>query len=65
MTKFSDQYVMIIDGESVNASNTFEAYNPATKETIANVPAASKEQPVVHGLCPTPGARGGGRPPGR
>ena len=44
MTNFNDEYVMTIDGKSVSASNTFEAYNPATKEIIANVPDASKEQ---------------------
>ena len=44
MTNFNDQYVMTIDGKSVAADSTFEAYNPATKETIANVPDASKEQ---------------------
>ena len=44
MTNFNDHYMMTIDGKSVEADSTFEAYNPATKETIANVPDASKEQ---------------------
>jgi acyl-CoA reductase-like NAD-dependent aldehyde dehydrogenase len=44
MTHFNDQYVMTIDGKSVGADSTFEAYNPATKETIAKVPDASQEQ---------------------
>ncbi len=35
---------MTIDGKSVGADSTFEAYNPATKETIAKVPDASQEQ---------------------
>ena len=44
MTNFNDHYMMTIDGKSVEADSTFEAYNPATKEIIANVPDASKEQ---------------------
>ena len=44
MTNFNDHYMMTIDGKSVEADSTFEAYNPATKEKIANVPDASKEQ---------------------
>ena len=44
MNTFNDEYAMTIDGRLVSASNTFEAFNPATKETIATVPDASKDQ---------------------
>ena len=44
MTNFNDDYLMTIDGQSVGADKTFEAYNPATKDVIAQVPDASKEQ---------------------
>jgi acyl-CoA reductase-like NAD-dependent aldehyde dehydrogenase len=44
MTQFNENYVMTIDGKSVTASQSFEAFNPATGQTIASVPDASKEQ---------------------
>ncbi len=44
MINFDDNYMMTIDGKSVDAGSSFEAYNPATKATIATVPDASREQ---------------------
>jgi acyl-CoA reductase-like NAD-dependent aldehyde dehydrogenase len=44
MTDFSDQYLMTIDGKSVGADCQLEAFNPATKEVIALIPDASREQ---------------------
>jgi acyl-CoA reductase-like NAD-dependent aldehyde dehydrogenase len=43
MTNFNDDYVMTIDGKSVSTPSTLEAFNPATKQVIAAVPDASKE----------------------
>ncbi len=44
MTDFAKDYRMLIGGNLTDASNTFEAFNPATEEAIANVPDASREQ---------------------
>ncbi|MCP4187436.1 MAG: aldehyde dehydrogenase family protein [Gammaproteobacteria bacterium] len=43
MTDFNNQYVMTIDGKSVATNKTLDAFNPATKDIIANVPDADKE----------------------
>jgi acyl-CoA reductase-like NAD-dependent aldehyde dehydrogenase len=37
-------YLMTVDGELTPAACTFSAYNPATKEVIAEVPDATREQ---------------------
>ncbi|MEE4350164.1 MAG: aldehyde dehydrogenase family protein [Pacificimonas sp.] len=41
---FKGEFRMLIDGELRGSDSTFEAINPATEETIANVPDASREQ---------------------
>jgi acyl-CoA reductase-like NAD-dependent aldehyde dehydrogenase len=38
---FTRNYTMTVNGESCTAANTFEAFNPATREVIARVPDAS------------------------
>lgn len=40
---FQDNYTMTIGGRPSSGQSTFEAYNPATEEVIAQVPAASAE----------------------
>jgi len=42
--QFNSDYVMTIDGKSVQSTSTFESFNPATGEVIARVPDASKAQ---------------------
>lgn len=37
---FDQDYTMTIDGKAVSAARSFEAYNPATEEVIAQVPDA-------------------------
>jgi acyl-CoA reductase-like NAD-dependent aldehyde dehydrogenase len=44
MVDFNNHYQMTIDGKLANSSQTFPAYNPATRAEIARVPDASKEQ---------------------
>lgn len=44
MTQFDRNYRMTINGASAEAEKTFEAFNPATREVIAQVPDASREQ---------------------
>ena len=44
MVKFDSDYSMTINGESVFTENCLPAYNPATKEIIAQVPNCSREQ---------------------
>ena len=41
---FFNHYTMTVDGRAVEASRSFEAYNPATEEVIATVPSASRAQ---------------------
>ena len=41
---FFNHYTMTVDGRAVEASHSFEAYNPATEEVIATVPSASRAQ---------------------
>lgn len=41
---FFNHYTMTVDGGAVEASRSFEAYNPATEEVIATVPSASRSQ---------------------
>tara|TARA_R110001592_G_scaffold190887_1_gene436934 strand:+ start:8711 stop:10147 length:1437 start_codon:yes stop_codon:yes gene_type:complete len=44
MIDFNANYSMTINGEAATTDNTLPVYNPATKETIAQVPDCSKEQ---------------------
>lgn len=44
MLDFDRNYRMTIDGKLVGARKTFQAFNPATKAVIADVPDASSEQ---------------------
>jgi acyl-CoA reductase-like NAD-dependent aldehyde dehydrogenase len=44
MSGFESNYQMTIDGELVTASQSFKAYNPATRAEIAEVPDASRAQ---------------------
>ena len=41
---FNGPYVMSINGELVGSNATFEVYNPATDEVVANAPSATREQ---------------------
>lgn len=41
---FRDDYTLTISGEGETAKNTFEAFNPATKDVIAYVPDATEDQ---------------------
>ena len=41
---FNNDYSMTIGGRASTSENTFEAFNPATREVIATVPDASKDQ---------------------
>lgn len=41
---FNGPYAMSINGELVASNDTFEVYNPATEEVVANAPSASREQ---------------------
>ena len=41
---FNSPYVMSINGELVGSNATFEVYNPATDEVVANAPSATREQ---------------------
>lgn len=41
---YNGQYVMSIGGRPVGANQTFDVYNPATGEVIANAPEATPEQ---------------------
>src|SRR5258708_13604844 len=43
MIDFDRDYQMIIDGELVGTPDTLEVTNPASKESIARVPNATKE----------------------
>lgn len=42
MTSFDSDYRMLIDGRLVTSEDTFEVYNPATEEVIANAPEAGR-----------------------
>jgi acyl-CoA reductase-like NAD-dependent aldehyde dehydrogenase len=44
MQNFDSDYRMLIDGRLVTAATTFEVYNPATEEVIANAPEAGRDQ---------------------
>jgi len=44
MVDFNNHYQMTIDGRLATSSQTYPAYNPATRTEIATVPDASKEQ---------------------
>jgi acyl-CoA reductase-like NAD-dependent aldehyde dehydrogenase len=44
MVDFSNGYTMTIDGKAATATRTFDAFNPATRQVIAAVPDASREQ---------------------
>jgi acyl-CoA reductase-like NAD-dependent aldehyde dehydrogenase len=44
MTDFNANYQMTLGGKLVPGDRTFAAYNPATREEIAQVPDASREQ---------------------
>ena len=44
MVDFTRDYTMTIKGEPTQASGTFEVFNPATCEVIANAPAANRAQ---------------------
>ncbi|MDN5939064.1 MAG: aldehyde dehydrogenase family protein [Salinisphaera sp.] len=41
---FDSNYRMVIDGVAIGADESLPAYNPATRQVIAQVPSASKEQ---------------------
>lgn len=41
---FTAPYTMSIDGKHVGANQTFEVFNPATGEVVANAPEATEEQ---------------------
>ncbi len=41
---FDHTYSMTINGKSVDATHSFDAYNPATEDVIAAVPDASRDQ---------------------
>lgn len=41
---FGAPYTMSIGGQQVGANQTFEVFNPATGDVVANAPAASEEQ---------------------
>ena len=47
---FDGPYTMSIDGEPVGSNDTFEVYNPATDEVVANAPSATREQ-VEHAVA--------------
>ena len=42
--QFDTDYRLSINGQAISADHHFKAYNPATEEVIADVPAASKAQ---------------------
>jgi acyl-CoA reductase-like NAD-dependent aldehyde dehydrogenase len=44
MVDFTRDYTMTIKGEPTKASGTFEVFNPATREVIANAPDANRAQ---------------------
>ncbi|NML90664.1 aldehyde dehydrogenase family protein [Sphingobium sp. TB-6] len=44
MQNFDSDYRMLIDGRLVTTPKTFEVYNPATEEVIANAPEAGRDQ---------------------
>jgi acyl-CoA reductase-like NAD-dependent aldehyde dehydrogenase len=44
MIDFTRDYTMTIKGEPTQASGTFEVFNPATREVIANAPDANRAQ---------------------
>ncbi|MEQ8800797.1 MAG: aldehyde dehydrogenase family protein [Haliea sp.] len=57
---FNANYQLLIGGDLTMAENTFEAYNPATEEVIAQVPDAAKAQldaAVVSAKAAFPGWR--------
>lgn len=44
MIDFNSNYTLTIDGKATGAAQTFAAYNPATRQKIADVPDATREQ---------------------